>query len=161
MTVALLIGCLTVIFTMGIEVAAMVFMLRHLLKVVSRQAGKSYGWGFDTYIISVVMAVLFVGHLFQVAIWAGLFLSIGEFSDFQTAFYHSMVNYAALGYGDIVMSEQWRLLVALESTVGVLMFGLPAGIMIAVITPLYARHNPIKKHIYRSHEQATDKNPSG
>ena len=161
MTVALLIGCLTVIFTMGIEVAAMVFMLRHLLKVVSRQAGKSYGWGFDTYIISVVMAVLFVGHLFQVAIWAGLFLSIGEFSDFQTAFYHSMVNYAALGYGDIVMTEPWRLLGALESTVGVLMFGLTAGIMIAVMTPLFARHTQIKKYIQHDQGQSVDKNQNG
>jgi len=161
MTVALLIGCLTVIFTMGIEVAAMVFMLRHLLKMVSNHSGKSIGWGFDTYVIGVVMAVLFVGHLFQVAIWAGLFLYIGEFTDFQTAFYHSMVNYAALGYGDIVMSEPWRLLGALESTVGVLMFGLTAGIMIAVMTPLFGRHNPIKKQLYRSHGQANDKNRSG
>jgi hypothetical protein len=160
MTVVLLIGCLTVIFTMGIEVAAMVLILRHLLKLVSRKSGEPYGLGFDIYVLGVLMAVLFVGHLFQVAIWAGLFLYIGEFSDFQTAFYHSMVNYAALGYGDIVMSEQWRLLGALESTVGVLMFGLTAGMMVAVMTPLFGRHNPIKKQLYRSHGQAIDKDQS-
>ena len=58
----------------------------------------------------------------------------------MTAFYHSAVNFASLGYGDIVMSEKWRLLGALEASNGVLMFGLSAGTLLAVMTNLFARH---------------------
>ena len=83
---------------------------------------------------------MFFGHLFQVAVWGLLFRMLGEFEDFATAFYHSMVNFASLGYGDIVMSEQWRLLGAIEASVGVLMFGLTAGVMISVIQSLFRRH---------------------
>ena len=152
----LLIGCLVVLFTMGIQVVAVVLMLRYLLRLVSRQRGGDKGFGFDTYVISMVLLVLFIGHLFQVGIWATLFLYLGEFNDFHTAFYHSLVNFASLGYGDIVMSEEWRMLGALESSIGVLMFGLSAGIMVAVMTPLFARHRPSKEQVRRMHDTRDD-----
>jgi hypothetical protein len=118
-------------------------MLRYLMRLVSRQRGKDKGFGFDTYVISVVLLVLFIGHLFQVGIWAALFLYLGEFNDFHTAFYHSMVNFASLGYGDIVMSEDWRMLGALESSIGVLMFGLSAGAILSVMSGLFNRRKAI------------------
>ena len=153
MLTPLLIGCVVVLFTMGIQVVAVVFMLRYLLRLVSNYQGGTIGFGFDIYVISTTLLVLFFGHLFQVAVWASLFLYLGEFEDFATAFYHSMVNFAALGYGDIVMSEQWRLLGALESSIGVLMFGLTAGIMIAVMTPLFSRHSPSDEEIRQAYKK--------
>lgn len=84
--------------------------------------------------LAVAMLYLFVAHLFQFATWAMLFLAIGEFNDFGTAFYHSTVNFTSLGYGDIVMGEEWRLLGALEAANGVLMFGLTAGLILGILT---------------------------
>jgi hypothetical protein len=52
--------------------------------------------------------------------------------DFETACYHSAVNFTTLGYGDIVMAPRWRLLGPLEAANGVLMFGLSASAMFAV-----------------------------
>jgi hypothetical protein len=69
-------------------------------------------------------------------------MKLNEFDSFLTSFSHSAVNFASLGYGDIVMSEKWRLLGALEASAGVLMFGLSAGTMLSVMTRLFARHNP-------------------
>jgi len=140
MMTALLIGCLTVIVSMTIQVAAVVQMVRYLLKKLSKKEKKLQGFNFDMYVISMVLLMLFVGHLAQIGIWAGLFIYLGEFSDFATAFYHSTVNFASLGYGDIVMSEEWRLLGAIEASNGVLMFGLSSGTMFAVMSDLFARH---------------------
>ena len=64
----------------------------------------------DMIILVSVLLVLFAGLLVQIAVWALLFFGFGEFGDFATSFYHSTVNFATLGYGDIVMSERWRLL---------------------------------------------------
>ena len=139
MLLPLLLGSLTVFISMGIQVAMVVIMLRYLIRVMNKQSGDQ-GIGFDTYVISMVLLILFVGHLAQIAIWAFLFMYLGEFTDFLTAFYHSAVNFASLGYGDIVMSEKWRLLGALEASNGVLMFGLSAGTMLAVMTNLFSRH---------------------
>jgi hypothetical protein len=69
---------------------------------------------------------------------------LGEFPDFDTAFYHSAVNFASLGYGDIVMSERWRLLGALEATNGVLMLSLSAGAILSVMNDVLSRNRARK-----------------
>lgn len=51
-----------------------------------------------------------LGNFIQIAIWAALFLLLGGFADFATAAYHYGVNLTSPGYGDIVMSEGWRML---------------------------------------------------
>lgn len=50
--------------------------------------------------------------------------------EFTTALYYSAVNFATLGYGDIVMSAQWRLLGPIEAANGVLMFGVSTAAML-------------------------------
>ena len=84
-------------------------------------------------ILSVIMLLMLLGNLVQIAIWGGLFMLLGEFGDFATALYHSGVNYAGLGYGDIVMSERRRLLGPLETANGILMFGISTAFMTAVV----------------------------
>ena len=141
MFVNLILGCVTVFITMIIQVTAVVLMIRYLLKKLAQHQPGTTGLGFDTYIISVIMLMLFFGHLIQIVIWAELFIYLDQFDDRPTAFYHSAVNFASLGYGDIVMSEKWRLLGALEASNGVLMFGLSAGAMLSVMLNIFARHS--------------------
>lgn len=90
----------------------------------------------DTAIVARAISYALVAHLVEVALWAGIFLLCGEFGDFGTAYYHSAVNYTTLGYGDLVMSPQWRMLGPLEAANGVLMFGLTTAITFAVIQRL-------------------------
>ena len=139
MFVSLILGCVTVIVSMSIQVSAVVLMLRYLINVIAEHDRSTTGFSFESYAISMVLMMLFIGHLIQIAIWAILFMLLGEFVSFQTAFYHSAVNFASLGYGDIVMSEDWRLLGAIEASNGVLMFGLSAGTMLAVMTNLFSK----------------------
>ena len=91
--------------------------------------------------LSGVMLIMLVGNLVQMAIWAGLFVLLGEFGDFATALYHSAVNYAGLGYGDIVMSERRRLLGPLEAANGVLMFGVSTALMTAAVIEVIKHQN--------------------
>lgn len=152
MLMNLLLGSLFVFITMSIQVIVAVMMLRYLVQIMQQPGNQSPSFRFDTLVISLVLVVLFVGHLGQIAIWAALFLYLGEFSDYLTAFYHSTVNFASLGYGDIVMSEKWRLLGGLEASNGVLLFGLSAGTMLAVMNNLFSRH----RNSAASHAKATD-----
>ena len=84
-------------------------------------------------LLAMVMVLMMISILVQMAIWASVFLLIGEFSDFRTAFYHSGVNFAGLGYGDIVMSERWRPLGPLEAANGIMMFGVATAAMTAAV----------------------------
>ena len=87
----------------------------------------------DIKVLSAVMLLTLLGNCVQMAIWATLFMLLGEFEDFPAAFYHSSVNFVTLGYGDIVMSPRWRLLGPLEGASGILMFGISTAVMTATV----------------------------
>ena len=90
----------------------------------------------DMGIVTRTILYAFVAHLIEIALWAELFVLCGEFSDFATAYYHSAVNYTSLGYGDIIMSPAWKLLAPLETADGMLLFGVSAAMIFAVIQRL-------------------------
>ena len=87
----------------------------------------------DIMLLATVMMLTLIGNFAQIIIWAVLFRLLGEFDDFHTALYHSGVNFVTLGYGDIVMSERWRLLGPLEGANGILMFGVSTAVMTAAV----------------------------
>jgi len=134
----LLIGTVMIVINLTIQVLAVALLIRYFTKRIDTgQLAQSLIN--DTKTLSVVMAVLMIGHAFMFATWAALFVWLGEFEDFATAFYHSTVNFTSLGYGDIVMSEERRLLGALEAANGVLMFGLSASAVLSVMNALFQR----------------------
>lgn len=150
MITPLLLGSGTLFLTMSIQIVAVVAIIRYLMKRISEQHADQKKFSFDTYALSVVLLMLFAGHLVQIAIWAQLFMLVGEFDNFSTAYYHSAVNFASLGYGDIVMSEKWRLLGALEASNGVLMFGLSAATMFSVMQKIFTNYTSSRAS-FRTH----------
>lgn len=84
-------------------------------------------------VLSGVVLIMVGGNVCQAALWAVLFMVLDEFNDFATAFYFSVVNFTTLGYGDLGMSEQYRLLGAFEAGNGVVMLGLTTSVMFLVL----------------------------
>ena len=127
-----------VTYAVGIQVAAIVGLVRFLQR--RNRLGKFHEnlW-VSAVALSGGMLIVFFGHLLQVGLWAGLFVWLGEFDSYAIAFYHSAVNFSSLGYGDIVMSDKWRLLGAMEAAGGILMFGISTGLGLAVVTLLHKR----------------------
>src|SRR5215469_8211778 len=123
---------LCTIFVHGLALAATVNFLRYETKLGRAGAGALI----DLAIVALVISFAFVAHLIEIAFWAVLLLLCGEFQEFGTAYYHSAVNYTTLGYGDLVLTTSWRLLGPLEAANGVLMFGVSAAMVFAVIQRL-------------------------
>lgn len=84
----------------------------------------------------VAMTAMMLGSFAQVGLWGILFIALGEFSELYEAIYHSAVNFASLGYGDIVMSKNWKLLGPLEAINGVLMLGMSAAALMVILQQL-------------------------
>ncbi len=82
-------------------------------------------------VIKSVMLLLLLGNLAQVGLWAELFVLLGEFDNFEAAFYHSAVNFSTLGYGDVIMSDKHKLLGPLEAINGVLMVGVSTAALMS------------------------------
>ena len=131
MLLNLSLGVATMALCLVLQIA---LLARTLIYYARRQRGlEGASFVAAMRVLSGVMVLLVFGNLGQIALWALLFQLLGEFTDYATAFYHSAVNFATLGYGDIVMSERWRLLGPLQSLNGVLMVG---GSTAAVMTTL-------------------------
>ena len=136
----LLTGCLTITACVAVQCVVVSVLLRFL---VTLQRTRSFRLTIPvvSLLLTAVLLIMLAGNLLQIALWAGVFILYGEFHDFATAFYHSTVNFSTLGYGDIVLSKERRLLSGLEALNGVLMLGLTSSIMFAVLQAVlgYAR----------------------
>lgn len=103
----------------------------------------------DMLLLALVMLLMLMGNFVQMALWAEVFMLVGEFDKFTTALYYSGVNFTTLGYGDIVMSSKWRLLGPMEAANGILMFGVSTAIMTLAVTDVFKR----KMHILKQEAQ--------
>ena len=80
---------------------------------------------------------LVVIHLTEVSVWGMFYYWQGCLPDVESAFYFSGVTYATIGYGDLVLPKQWRMLGPVEGLTGILMCGLSAGVFFAVVNRIY------------------------
>ena len=86
--------------------------------------------------IRVVSSLLLL-HLLEASAWAVLYWLAQAFPDGETAFYFSLTSYTTVGYGDVVLPPDWRLLGPIESATGILMFGWSTGVMVAAINRIH------------------------
>ncbi len=80
--------------------------------------------------------MLVVLHTLEILLWAGVYralVPVGELADLESAVYFSFVTFTTLGYGDITLSEGWRLLSGIQALNGILLVGWSTALMFAVV----------------------------
>lgn len=131
----LLIGIVVIALCFTIQCSFVSILLRILKAFDGGRSQETTSSGISMRLV-VSMLIMVIGNLLQMAIWAIIFMLLGEFSDYHKAFYHSAENFTTLGYGDIVMSESRRLLGTLEAANGVMMFGLTTSVLFTILVRL-------------------------
>ena len=127
-----LIGLPAMLLCLIVQVALAFWCVRYYVRR-STPAGSDQGFLAGIRPLLVTMLVMMGGSLVQIMLWGGLFLWLGEFKEPYDAIYHSAVNFSSLGYGDIVMRRERRLLGPLEAVNGVLMLGMSAATLMAIV----------------------------
>ena len=80
--------------------------------------------------------VLTILHTLQIIVWALAFLYMlppDVLASFEEAIYFSFVTFTTLGYGDIVLTEVWRIFSGVEALNGVLLIGWSTAMLFAVV----------------------------
>jgi hypothetical protein len=131
------VGLVLMVVCLVLQTAPLIWALRYYGR--HRSEGELAQLSVILTTLVAVLLILVLGNLAQIGAWALLFLVLGEFTSFAAAYYHSAVNFATLGYGDIVMSEAHRLLGPLESVNGVLMIGVSSATFMAVLQDVMRR----------------------
>ncbi len=92
----------------------------------------------STLKLSVFVMWLFLAMVIEVWAWAILYLALGAFESVEAALYFSTVTFTTLGFGDITLGEEWRLLSSFEAANGLLMFGWSTALVFAGVQWVYA-----------------------
>jgi hypothetical protein len=85
---------------------------------------------------------MFVAIVIEAWLWALLYLYdplITTIPDLETAFYFSMVTFTTLGYGDVVLTGNWRTLASIQAANGVIIFGWTTALIFVFIQRVYIR----------------------
>ena len=127
-----LIGLPAMLACLILQVAVAFWCVRYWVRHPS-PVGSGIGFLAGMRPLIVASLALMAGTLLQIVLWGGLFLWLGEFDQPYDAIYHSAVNFTSLGYGDIVMSRERKLLGPLEAANGVLMLGMSAATLTAIV----------------------------
>ncbi|MDF0599289.1 ion channel [Psychromarinibacter sp. C21-152] len=81
------------------------------------------------------LAVVAVLGIVTVAVWvwAFVFLWLEIFITLEASVYFSIVAFTTLGFGDILLPQDWRLLAGMAAVNGLLMIGLLGAILVEVL----------------------------
>ncbi len=66
-------------------------------------------------------------------IWAGAFYALGIFPTLEEAVYFAIVSYTTLGFGDVLLPVEWRLLAGMAAANGLLNFGLLTALLVEAL----------------------------
>jgi hypothetical protein len=123
----------------GLTVTVHFFGLMALLRLLRAGAHSVHDtWRREGRAIFGVVLGLMLIHAVEVWLYAGLFLALGALPDLETAVYFSTTSFTTIGYGDIVLDRQWRLVGAIEGANGLLLFGWSTAFLFSVISRMRA-----------------------
>ncbi|MGO4907480.1 ion channel [Pseudorhodobacter sp. W20_MBD10_FR17] len=77
----------------------------------------------------VVLGIITAG----VWIWALAFYSLGIFATLEASVYFSLVSFTTLGFGDVLLPRDWRLLSGMAAANGLLNFGLLTALLVEAL----------------------------
>jgi hypothetical protein len=83
-------------------------------------------------IIVGVLYIMFIQTI-NVWIWASVFIIVGAFDTLEPALYFSLVSFTTVGFGDITLGHEWRLLSALTAANGFLSFSWSGAYMVELV----------------------------
>ena len=119
-----------------IHASGLAVMLRNRA-LLSSAVGRG-GVGISWLLVRIASALVLL-HLLQIAVWALFYRWLGCLPDLETSFYFSGVTYATVGYGDVVLPMEWRLLGPMEGLTGILMCGLSTGFFFVVVSRIHQK----------------------
>jgi hypothetical protein len=90
----------------------------------------------------------------EIWIRAIFFHFIEEFSNFEAALYFTTFNFTTVSYGDLVLSEAWRLMGALETADGMMLFGWSTAFIFEVVRRSYRRLYQVYATVLEATEQS-------
>jgi Ion channel len=138
MVVSMLISFMLVAFCVTVHASGITWSLRRLSH--STAMADRGSWRQTMYLINTA-GWLIVLHLVQICLWGLAFFYGGALPELSTALYFSSVTYTTVGYGDVILPADWRLIGGVEALTGILMCGWSTGYFFALFNRVLQTHS--------------------
>ena len=128
----LLLAAFMVGLTVVVHFVGVVALLSTVKRRFSAKAAPSTILRQSGAVLSVVLS-LFGLHMIQIALYAVLYFALGEFETAEAALYFSTSAFTTVGFGDVYLDEDWRLLSSIQSANGFLLIGWSTAFLVSVM----------------------------
>jgi hypothetical protein len=125
-TLLLLIG--SVLIQLGAQLS-----LDRLIERLPKPRGGRYTANHRALFAVTAILVLLTGHLLQVGLWGVRYYVWGELGGLFNSFYFSLASFTTVGANELELSRMHRFTGAVESAMGMLMFGWSTALLVEII----------------------------
>jgi hypothetical protein len=110
-----------------------------LLESISPKLGQHFGANWKIPVTVIAVMGMLLALIVEMWIWALFLYFTNEpyLHTIEAALYFSATTFTSLGFGDIVLTPEWRLLGSFEATNGLLLFGWTTAFLFEVISNVY------------------------
>ncbi|NND50103.1 MAG: two pore domain potassium channel family protein [Rhizobiales bacterium] len=128
----LFIGSLVIAATVAVHAEMLAVLTQHSPKLMQLSRAHLRRFSETGFITAGVLYIL-LAHTVEVWIWAIVLMATGAVIGLEPAVYFSLVSFTTLGFGDITLSTEWRLMSALIGANGFLLFGWSTAYMVELV----------------------------
>ena len=134
----LIIGGVLIAVTVVFQAFAFDFIIRKTKWLESTSLRKKKEIWKALTITIVVLAVTFT-LIVEIWIWALFYLAVGTLPDLEAALYFSTSSFTTVGFGDVVLDKDWRMISSIEATNGFLLFGWSTAFIFEIVSRIYRK----------------------
>jgi voltage-gated potassium channel Kch len=137
-----LLTALAMLFASTVIQALFMLAANHGLEWRTARFGRAHTQLGRAVLVWLLTLWMMLAVTLQALLWSLVYLyepELAALPDLQTAFYFSMVTFTTLGYGDVVLSGEWRTLAAIQAANGVIIFGWTTALIFYFIQHIYRR----------------------
>lgn len=89
--------------------------------------------------VSLTVLIMFAASFLEALTWAFTYMCLHAIQSLEEALYFSIVTFTTLGYGDVTLSDKYRLLASIEAANGIIIFGWSTAITMAVVQRVFLK----------------------
>lgn len=115
--------------------------LRHLVQRFNRSDVRQLKRSLPMLTQTVFALILL--HVCEIALWASAYIILPDTAGIITvndALYFSFVTFTTIGYGDITLLTNWRLLSGIEGINGIILCGWSTAVLFSILQGIWSRH---------------------
>lgn len=132
MLLQFIIGSIVITLSIVIEVLFVFLAVQKMSKFGKTKVFSSNLLAMMFYLAGITLWLLLAFSIVS-WLWAFTLLILGAFGSIEEAVYFSMVAFTSLGFGDIVLNQEWRMLSGLIAANGLLLFGLNTAVLVETL----------------------------